>query len=364
MRIGIDATSVLDEQSGVEMHVLTAVEALARLGTGDEIVAFVRRRPPERWLSMDAEIGVEPVATGSQAAATQVLLPRAAAARAMDVLYCPAKPPPALAPMPVLDGIHDAVPWQRPETMGRGAARWYRTLDTIAVRRRAHVATVSAASAEAIRAVLPVPSARMHIVGNALAPWWETAAGRDHRRPAVAGRGRYVLSLCRMEPRKDLGTLLDAWSAVRAEHPRLRLLLAGKAGWGVSDLLARAKAQPGVDVLGWVSDRDVPGLYRHADAFVTASREEGFGLPVLEAMAFGGPVVASDIAAHREVGGDAIETFPVGDAARLGEALGAVVGDQSTRDRMRERGCEQAARFSSRAMAERLHDALVRTAGQ
>ncbi|MDQ1395497.1 MAG: hypothetical protein QOG64_756, partial [Acidimicrobiaceae bacterium] len=153
MRIGIDATALLDEQSGVEVHVLTAVEALARVATDDELVVFVRRRPPARWLDLANRLQICALPTGSQAAATQVHLPRAVRRAGVDVLYCPAKPPPATVGVPVLDGIHDAVPWTRPHSMGRGAACWYRTFDRLAVRRRAHVATVSEASATEIMRV-------------------------------------------------------------------------------------------------------------------------------------------------------------------------------------------------------------------
>jgi glycosyltransferase involved in cell wall biosynthesis len=368
MRIGIDATSVLDEQSGAEVHTVTAVEALAGIDSGDEVVAFVRRHGPSRWRHLGHSIRVVPLATDSQALATQVLLPAAAQQARVDVLYCPAKPPPAASTVPVLDAIHDAVPWSRPETMGRGAARWYRAFDTIAVRRRAHVATASQASADGIARILRIDAARVHVVGNALAPWLVDATQRsvdDHcPRPAIAGDGRYVVSLCRMEPRKDLATVLAAWAKVHGPHPDVRLLLAGKVGWGVDGLIERARRQPGVELIGWVDNADLPGLYRHAEAFVSASKEEGFGLPLLEAMALGAPVVASEIPAHAEVGGDAITRFPVGDASALARALRTVLDDAEHRRSLRTRGEMRSTHFAPEQMAERLHRALVAAASR
>ena len=359
LRIGIDATSVLDEHSGVEVHVRTAVDALADLDTGDQLTVFVRRQAPPEWLDRP-NLGVRVLPTGSQAWATQVSLARVAAKAELDVLYCPAKPPPALWRVPVLDALHDTVPWTRPETMGRGAARWYRTFDGLAVRRGAHVATVSRASADDIVRTLHVAPERVHVVGNALSPSLRSLMPTIDDRPAPDGR--YVLSLCRMEPRKDLRTLLDAWPRMHECMPDLRLVLAGKAGWGVDGIMERAQRMAGVDLLGWVDDTELVRLYRHATVFVTPSLQEGFGLPVLEAMACGAPVVASDIAAHREVGGHAVLTFPAGDATELASAMIDVAADPSLVARMRAEGFRRAAAFSPEAVAERLHAALVTTA--
>lgn len=359
LRIGIDATSVLDEHSGVEVHVRTAVDALADLGTGDQLVAFVRRQAPPEWVDRP-NLDVRVLEADNQAWATQVSLARAASSARLDVLYCPAKPPPALCRVPVLDALHDTVPWTRPETMGRGAARWYRTFDGLAVRRGAHVATVSHASADDIVRTLRIDRARVHVVGNALSPSLRSLSPAMDDLPVADGR--YVLSLCRMEPRKDLPTLLDAWPAVHEQLPDLRLVLAGKAGWGVDGIMGRAQRMPGVDLLGWVDDAELVRLYRHATVFVTPSLQEGFGLPVLEAMAFGAPVVASDIAAHREVGGGAVRTFAPGSAAQLASAVLDVATDSSLVARMRADGLRRAAAFSPKAVAERLHAALVTTA--
>ena len=353
MRIGVDATSVLDELTGAEAHALTAVEALAAAG-GHEVVPFVRRRPPQRWEGLDA---VRPVvlATGSQAAATQVLLPRAARRAGVDVLYCPAKPAPAGATVPVLAAVHDLVPWTRPETMGRAAAPWYRAFHRIAVRRGHHVSTGLECVAGEVRARLGVPAERLHVVGHALVPWLE----RDVPRPAVAGDGPFVLSVCRLEPRKDLGTVLDAWERLRPTGTRL--LLAGKAGWKVAPLVERARSIPGVELLGEVDDKVLAGLYGSASAFVTASREEGFGLPVLEAMALGAPVVASAIPPHREVADDAARWFEPGDPDGLATALGEVLSGDG--DALRSAGAARAAHWSSDRLAARLLAALDAAAG-
>lgn len=357
MRIGIDATSVLDERSGVEGHVFAAVEGLAD-ATDDDIVAFVRREPPARWRHRVDRIEVVCLPTTSQVVATQALLPRAARTANVDVLYCPAKPPPARAGVPVLAAIHDIVPWSRPETMGRGAGTWFRTFHGLAIRAGAHVAAVSTAAAAEIERVLAVAE-RLHVVGGAMPPWLEVAARAGaHPRPAVAGDGPYLLSLCRIEPRKDLGTLLDAWELLAPSHPDLRLLLVGKVGWKVDEVVQRARRTARVELCGWIDEHDLPGLYAHAEAFTSPSLEEGFGLPVLEAMAFGTPVVASAIPSHREVGGDAVATFPPGNARALADQLIGLLGDDHGARQRRVAGRERACAFSGVALGARLRTAL------
>jgi glycosyltransferase involved in cell wall biosynthesis len=105
-----------------------------------------------------------------------------------------------------------------------------------------------------------------------------------------------------------------------------------------------------------------PLWYGAATAFVYPSTYEGFGLPVLEAMALGAPVVASSIAAHREVGGDAIATFPPGDAERLAATLAGIIPGRVAAQRLRDAGRRRALCHSSVRVAERLHRALVATA--
>jgi glycosyltransferase involved in cell wall biosynthesis len=255
--------------------------------------------------------------------------------------------------------VHDAVPWHRPETMGRGAAIWFRGFHRLAARRGAHVAAPTAAALHDVGSTLGLPGSRLHVVGNAIAPWLDVTT--PAARPAIAGEGPYVLSVCRIEPRKDLATLLDAWEAVRAERPDLRLLLAGKAGWKVDALIDRAKRVPGVELLGAVASGDLPGLYAHATAFVSTSREEGFGLPVLEAMALGAPVVASAIGAHEEVAGTAARMFTAGDAAACADALRAVVSDSDVAESLRRAGRERAELWSTRRLGDRLLAALHAT---
>jgi glycosyltransferase involved in cell wall biosynthesis len=158
----------------------------------------------------------------------------------------------------------------------------------------------------------------------------------------------FLLAVATLEPRKGLDVLLEALA--RSEAPPLPLVIAGQPGWGGVDIdseCERLGLQPGrVRALGKVDDQVLALLYDRASLLVVPSRWEGFGLPVLEAMAAGCPVVVSDVPALREVGDDAVQAFPVGDSLTLARLLDLVVSDQSLRQAMSERGRRRAAAFS------------------
>lgn len=363
MRIGIDASSVLDEGTGLENHVLTLVDALARF-SDHELVVFVRRKLPRQWDEIQGRLEARCLDTDSQVLATQVLLRRAARRARLDVLYCGAKPAPAGYAGTLLVGIHDPIPWMKPDVMGRGAAPWFRTFHSMSIRHGAHVATPSAVSKGALEALLGLEGRRVHVVGNALAPWYQRyLAGAAIERPAVAPSAPYFLAVRRIDPRSGLSTVLDAWDDLRRRHPHVRLVLAGKAGWKAGSWVERARATPGVTMLGEVSAPDLAGLYRHALGFVTASMHEGFGLTVLEAMALGAPVLATGIPPHLEVGGDAARYFAVGDWTSLSRAMERLVHDEGERTGRVARGKARALVFSAERLATRFLEAAEATAG-
>jgi glycosyltransferase involved in cell wall biosynthesis len=172
-----------------------------------------------------------------------------------------------------------------------------------------------------------------------------TAGTGGDQGPSVLGLepGSYLLFVGTVEPRKGIDVLLAAHGALRRHgHPDLRLVVAGPPGWGATPPLDG----PGIVAPGRVDEHTLDALYRGAAALVVPSRSEGFGLPALEAMARGRPVVASDAGALPEVVGDAGVLVPPGDPDALAGALDRLLGDEKEADSLGTAGRQRAATFT------------------
>jgi glycosyltransferase involved in cell wall biosynthesis len=161
--------------------------------------------------------------------------------------------------------------------------------------------------------------------------------------------GGFILSVATIEPRKNLTSLLEAYHALRSEFAENRLVLVGKKGWLYADFFRRIRElglEDQVIFPGYVPDEDLPAMYSAADLFVFPSLYEGFGLPVLEALACGAPVVASNASSLPEVAGDAALLVDPNDGEALVHEMRAVLSNAELSHDMQTRGPKQAAKFS------------------
>ncbi|NOZ48658.1 MAG: glycosyltransferase family 4 protein [Chloroflexi bacterium] len=170
----------------------------------------------------------------------------------------------------------------------------------------------------------------------------------------------FVLSLSTLEPRKNFDGLIRAFAHARqrAGFPH-HLVIGGSKGWMVEPIFAEVQRQGVADVvhfLGFVPDEDLPALYNLADLFAFPSHYEGFGIPVLEAMACGTAVLCSDTSSLPEIAGDAAFLVPTDDAPALAAGLSLLLTDDRARAELARRGPAQARRFSWQAAATQLYD--------
>ena len=285
--------------------------------------------------------------------------------RGVDLVHAPTLLAPTAVRVPLVVTVHDAVPWTHPETLTPRGVTWHRRMAERVAARADAVVVPTRAVADALAG--HVALRRVEVVGEGVSG--DLALPADAAARAVRlglPDGGYLLTLATLEPRKGLDVLIAALA--RPGVPDLPLLVVGQPGWGgvdPEDLARREGLAAGrVRALGRLSDADLATVLDRATALVMPSRAEGFGLPVLEAMAAGTPVVCSADPALAEVGGDAVRTAAVGDPAALAGQLTEVLGDAALRAGMAERGRQRAAAYTWAAAAGRLWELYRTLAGE
>jgi glycosyltransferase involved in cell wall biosynthesis len=270
-----------------------------------------------------------------------------------DVVLAPTPLWPGRRTPPSVVVVHDAVPWTHPGTLTPRGVAWHRRVVTAAVGTAALVVVPTQAVADELARHVDLRD--VLVVGEGVTADLALPADADARATALGLPDRFLLTVATLEPRKGLDVLLAALGTPGA--PDLPLLCAGQPGWGGQDPLALAAAAglppDRVRLLGRVGDPDLAVLLHRATALVVPSRAEGFGLPLLEAMAVGTPVVTSDAPALVEVGGGAARVSPLQPQA-LATALAQVAGDEALRRRMAAAGRVRAAAYSWDSAAEQL----------
>lgn len=261
-----------------------------------------------------------------------------------DVVHAPT---PLMPPRgQVVVTVHDAVPWTHPETMTPRGVAWHRTMISRAGRQAALVVVPTQAVAEELARHVDLP--RVLVVGEGVSEELALPADADARAAALQLPERYLLTVSTLEPRKGLAELV----AALREVPGIPLLCVGQPGWGgVSVEQLAAEARVDVRVLGRVPDADLAVLLHRATALVVPSHSEGFGLPLLEGMAAGTPVLTSDAPALVEVAGGAALSVPL---AELVDGLRTVLTDEPLRRRLADAGPRRAAAFTWDAAADAL----------
>src|SRR5919109_1077674 len=359
MHIGLNLIFLVPrEMSGLETYARELTSALVEQDRRVCVTAFVNReasRDPG-WRELVPTVTV-PVYGRRRAAwvrGEQLLLPKLARQARVDVVHSLASTAPSRGAFARVVTIHDVIYRIHPEAHGWRTLAM-RALIPLAARRSHRIIAPSESTRRDLIALLGVPEGKIDVVPNGVGlPPAATWAGEEDVRGAYdLGSRQLLLTVSLKRPNKNLERLLEALALIPPERRPL-LILAGHATRYQQRLRARA-AELGVSgdtrFFDWVSPNDLESLYRAATAFVFPSLYEGFGLPVLEAMTRGVPVACSNRGALAEVADDAALTFDPFEPTSIAAAIERLLGDATERERLREAGRANAARFSWSATA-------------
>jgi glycosyltransferase involved in cell wall biosynthesis len=286
----------------------------------------------------------------------QAILPSLLRRLGVDLLHAPAFVGPLLSPTPQVITVHDLSFYRFPEYFRRGNRFYLRQFTGRSCRRAAAVIAVSHFTAREVTALLGVPPERVHVIYHGLSPRFRPlpTAEVERFREAAGLPRRFILYLGTLEPRKNLLTLLRAFA--RLPDPELHLVLAGGKGWLYEEIFAEVEALDlggRVHFPGYVPMETQALWYNAACVFAYISRYEGFGLPVLEALACGTPTLTGNTTSLPEAGGEAALTVPPEDVEAVSAGLHRLLNDDALRDACRVRGLQHAAGFTWEETARR-----------
>ena len=371
-RVLVDATAVPADRGALGRYVDGLVAALGTAGA--DLAVACQRADEERYgrLVPDARVVAGPTAIAHRPARLtweQTGLPLVAQQVGADVLHVPHYSMPLRCSVPVVVTIHDVTFFTDPDAHGRTIANFYKSAIRTSVRRAARLLVPSKATRDELVRVLGADPTRIDVAYH----------GVDHslfHRPSpeqvrqVSDRlglhsKPYVAYLGSLETRKNVPALITGWSAAVADlADPPALVLAGGSGWSeeVDEAIAAVPAHLRVVRPGYLRFSDLPGYLGGALLVAFPSRGEGFGLPVLEAMASGAPVLTTHRTSLPEVGGDAV-AYTEPDEASIQSGLRALLDDPVRREALGEAGYARSQEFTWAASAEAHLASYLRAAG-
>jgi glycosyltransferase involved in cell wall biosynthesis len=362
VRIGIDARKLHD--FGIGTYIRNLLRQLARLDTETEYVLFCRREDRPVLATLGENFRPVPETASNYSFTEQLKIPLALRRERVTLFHAPHYVLPPLVPCRSVVTIHDCIHLMFPQYLpNRFALRYAHSSIRLASRRAARVFTVSESSKRDILRFVDIPPEKIHVIYNA----YDERFGIEPREEDVIRvrerfqlQDEFVLYAGNVKPHKNLERLIEAFQLVRSRGlDRLKLVLIGDEISKYSALrraVHRHQLHQSVRFLGYLPEQTLAVMYRLAGAFVFPSLYEGFGLPPLEAMASGTPVVTSNVSSLPEVAGDAAVLVDPYDQAAIADGIFQVLTDERLRRDLRRRGLERARQFSWEQSARRVRE--------
>jgi len=346
----------------MEVYARELLDQLAAVAGGIRITAFVSEEglASIRGGAWRLPGQVEVVGTGMRSTSRiqwvlgdQVVVPRLARSAGVDLLHSLGSTAPARGRFKRVVTVHDLIYARFPQAHAGLLRFGMRVLVPFAARSSDRVQVPSESTKRDLVELLGVDPARIDVIPEGVRPPAAPAAGRDKQEFGLDGRP-VVLALSAKRPHKNLERLLEALALLPPER-RPQLVLPGYATWHEEELQGRIASlglERDVRIVGWLDEAALERLWACADCFIHPALYEGFGLPVLEAMARGVPVACSRAASLPEVAGDAALLFDPRDVHGIARAIERLLADGALAERLREQGLARAQRFTWRRTAE------------
>lgn len=369
MRIGIDAHQIGTQLAGNATYITNLVEALAEIDRKNQYTLYVTEPEIERrYAEWRENFSVRRIVPHNPFIRIPFALNVELRRRPVDILFVQYNAPP-LAPCRVVAAIHDISYEHLPETYRRRERFQMRLTIRHTAKKAAHVVACSEFSRQDLIETYQLPPEKITAIPLAAPEFFKPV--RDFEQINQIRRkydlsGDFILGVGSIQPRKNLVRLIEAYSIlVRRNDATPPLVLVGKKAWLFEETLKAASAEDITELIrftGFVPDEDLPALYTAAQFFVYPSFFEGFGLPPLEAMRCGTPVIAGNRTSIPEVVGDAGLLIDPFDTNAIANALEKLISDENLRAELSRKGLRRAEQFSWLETARRTLEVFEKAA--
>jgi glycosyltransferase involved in cell wall biosynthesis len=353
MRIAIDLIVSEYQPGGLLMVARAMLHGLASIDTQNEYIVMTIRPDDYQEMARTPNIRIHPVTLPSRRGTLvqhQVVAPIALQKIKPDVLHTPAFAAPLGWRGALVTTIHDLAFMKVPEQSSLYPRLYHMHLQRVGAQRAQRVIVISQQTEQELMHYWSIPPQRIRLIHNALQPSFYNHELSSEAIETMHSRygERYLLHVGRIMPRKNVERLIEAFDIVAEEFSDLHLVLTGGLGYASDQAVQLIEASPykaRIHLAGWVADEDMVPLYAGATALVFPSKHEGQGMPTLEAMACGIPVVASYEAASIEIAGDAVIRADCSSAQPLAQAIVPLLANNELRQKLIQAGKKQAQLF-------------------
>ncbi|OGK34671.1 hypothetical protein A3A46_00285 [Candidatus Roizmanbacteria bacterium RIFCSPLOWO2_01_FULL_37_13] len=366
MIIGIDGNEAnVSEKVGVSIYTLKLLEYFQKKATiNQQFVVFLKNKP-NIDLPPENEFYKYAVIRGnllwSQTFLPLELYKRKALGQKIQVFFSPAHYIPRFCPIPTVVTIHDLSYFYYPDEFLKKDLYQLKNWTKYSVEKSKKIIAVSNTTKKDIVRFYKIPEEKIKVIYNGYEKVSDRTSEVEEERSdgktseVKLDKGKYILYVGTLQPRKNIITLIDAFYLFKKNHPEFNLVLVGKKGWLYDHIFKKVEdlnLKKYVVVKGYVTDAELSSLYQNAFCFVLPSLYEGFGIPLLEAMSFGSPVISSFTSSLPEVGGDACLYFDPRSPQELAKKLKKLTENRKLRSKLIKKGRERIKLFSWKKCAE------------